>query len=594
MRSPSKLTSRLNSMVPYLAMAVVVIGFALRLYNLASESLWYDELLQLDIAQQPLNTLLPALPIHSAVPLDYIITHFWIILGQQEFWVRLPAVLLGTLTLPLAYQLGRRLLGSGEGLLLMLLLTFSPFHIQYSQEVRPYALLLLGIIIAGIAWWGVWRSGRWWYLGALQLGVLLFSLAHLFSIVILGPWLLFIVLVFLWGVLAPSGATMGDENGGTPPKPPDLRRNFQGGQHREHPLKAFGGLLITGFITLLILLALGWGTTFVRVSTRFSETIVEPEKSTASPADKPNQGSGPRLDWNFVQDKILSPLGAGGQTTALWLFNALAGLGLLYLLLQRRYKLLLLLVLWLFLPIIFIVAFLVHRGEFFAPRYILSVLPAYLMLVASGIVALPRWLKTPLLSGLLLLLLGSVVILSMSRGLNDYYDTLSKEDWRLVTKFIAQNAQPEDTVIAVNAERTLNWYYPSATAADNSYDDLESIQTVVTQSERSWVIVSIFAAYLGERDARIKAWLSEQGAIRLVIDPLIEVYYLGPDTSPDQLLAEIQQFALPVNHSLYASLARENRHQPEIARSYFQLAIEHAPDEATRAQYKADLEVLTR
>ena len=51
------------------------------------------------------------------------------------------------------------------------------------------------------------------------------------------------------------------------------------------------------------------------------------------------------------------------------------------------------------------------------------------------------------------------------------------------------------------------------------------------------------------------------------------------------LLPEIEGFVLPVDHVLYASLARENRHRPAIARRYYQLAIEHVPDVDTRAEY---------
>ena len=72
------------------------------------------------------------------------------------------------------------------------------------------------------------------------------------------------------------------------------------------------------------------------------------------------------------------------------------------------------------------------------------------------------------------------------------------------------------------------------------------------------------------------------------------MYYLGQDTDPDQLLKEIQGFALPSNASLYASLARENRRRPDIARQYYQLAIEHAPDEETRTEYQAALNALPR
>jgi 4-amino-4-deoxy-L-arabinose transferase-like glycosyltransferase len=558
-----------SKLIPFIASSIIMLGFTLRLYDLAKESLWYDELLQLDIAQQPLVGILPALPRHAAVPLDYLTTHFWILLGRQEYWVRLPAVLLGTLTLPLAYQFGRKLLGAGSsGLLFMLLLTVSPFHVRYSQEVRPYAWLLLGVILAGYAFWQFRRTGRWRHLLLLQVGVLIFSLSHFFAIVIFGPWLLF---AGLDAYFNPA---------------------------RRQAVKALVGLLITGFVALVILLSLGWGQTFVKVSTLFGETLVDPEQFVAEPTEKPNQGLGPTVDVNFVKYQILTPLGGGGTDTTLQFFNGLAGLGLIYLLLYKRYKLVLFLVLWIFLPIITIVAFLLHRGEFFASRYILSVLPAYLILVTVGLLALPRWLRCAdprWLSLAALLLLSGVVFVDMAKALDQTYKFKEKEDWRLVTEFIRENVGPHDAVLAVNAESTMNWYYPPATAPLDTYDDLETIKATVTQAERSWVVVSFFTTYLGERDAQIKVWLSEQGAIRLLIDPLIAVYYLGPPgTDPDQLLAEIQGFALPVDHALYASLARENRRQPEVARQYYRLAIDNSPNDEVRVQYQADLEALSR
>jgi hypothetical protein len=79
----------------------------------------------------------------------------------------------------------------------------------------------------------------------------------------------------------------------------------------------------------------------------------------------------------------------------------------------------------------------------------------------------------------------------------------------------------------------------------------------------------------------------------MVLDPVITVYYLGYTATPDELLADIQEFALPVDHALYASLARENRRHPDVARRYYRLAIDHAPDDPTRAIYQAALDAIT-
>lgn len=552
--------------IVFTVLVITALGFALRLYTLGSESLWYDELLQLDIAQGPLSGILPQLPRHTAVPLDYFISHFWILLGRQDSWVRLPAVMIGTLTLPLAYGLGRRLLGRSEGLLLIALLALSPFHIRYSQEARPYALVVLGVMLTVYALWQYRATGRRLYLVMLQIGVLIFALAHLFALIIFVPFV-------LWAGL-----------------------DFIQARPRLAAARTLGALVGTGAVALVILLALGYGGALFYSTREFGKAVAEPEKFTAEAQEKPNQGDGPQVNDFFIKNQIFGPLGAGDSEPVLWLVNGLVGVGLLYLLTQKRYSLSLLLSLWIILPIGAIVAFLVYRGTFFSPRYIISTLPAYLILLTVGLLALPRWLKCAepgWVSKGAFLILSGLVLWAFGVALGQLYFEQKNENWRLVSQFLAQNAQPDDAVILVNAEATMNWYYPPARAELDRYDGLTAVQTEVSEARRSWVIISIFSNYIGEDVLKMRAWLGEQGAIRLVFDPVIDVYYLGPDTNPPQLLKEIQTMALPVDHALYASLARENRRDPDVARRYYELAIANAPDEETRAEYQAGLEELS-
>lgn len=549
------------------AFGLIVLGFGLRLYRLASESLWYDELLQLDVAQgMPpglggVATIFPRLRGHAAVPLDYLIAHFWIWLGRGEGWTRLPAVLVGTLTLPVAYELGRRLLGRTEGLLLMALLAVSPFHVRYSQEVRPYALVVLGVSLALFGYWGLRQSGRRRDFFRLQAGVLIFSLAHFFAWTILAPLLLF-------------SAT-----------------DFVHDARRKRATRLMGLLLATLILPLILLLLSGWGGLFYTLK-GFGEALVEPDKFTAAPEQKLDKGQGPEVNGAFIKFEVLAPLSSSAADTSLWLFNLLAGLGFVYLLAQKRNSLGFFLLLWLVLPVVIIVAFLVYRGAFFAARYIIFILPAYLLLLTLGLLALPRWLKCAeprWLSLLAFLLFGGLVLANFSGGLERLYSDKSKEDWRLVGQFINQNAGPSDKVIAMRAEPAINWYYPQGWAAPNYFWTLDEIRETVAEARRSWVILSIFSATV---DDRVEAWLTEQGAVKFELDPLITVYYLGVNATPDQLLAEAQHFALPVNAALYASLAVQNRSRPDIARQYYRLAIEHAPSDELRAEYQAALNVL--
>jgi 4-amino-4-deoxy-L-arabinose transferase-like glycosyltransferase len=491
-------------------------------------------------------------------------SHIWIFLGRSDGWLRIPAVLAGALTLPLVYQLGRRLLGRAEGVLLMLLLAVAPFHVRYSQEARPYALLVLGAVLAAYALWRLRATGRWHYVVPLQIGVLVFTLAHFFGLAMLGPLVLFAVIDFLFN-----------------------RQRQRAGQ----------SLLALGAVTLLpvaIYLALGWGETLFYSTRDYSEALVEPEKLTAE--EKPDHGLGPQVDAAFIKYEIMAPLVGGGADISLWYLNILAGLGLVYLWTRRKVKASLLLLLWLGLPIVIVVTFLMFRGTFFASRYIIMVIPAYLMLVAAGLLALPRWLRCSeprWLSLLALFVLGGFVLADAGADLGRQYQHKNKENWRLVGDFIAQNAGPHDAVIAMRAEPAINWYYPRAWAAPNYYWDLDIIKATAAGAERSWVILSIFSSKV---DDQVEAWLSagENNAIRFELDPGIRVYYFGPTASREQLLEEVRGFVLPVDSAIYANLARENRQQPAIARRYYQLAIEHALTDQARAEYQAALETLAQ
>jgi 4-amino-4-deoxy-L-arabinose transferase-like glycosyltransferase len=123
---------------------IILMGFGLRVYQLGSDSLWNDEAGVVLAALLPnLQTLISAIRSHAmAMPMDYLVIRGVIRLGFQEFVLRLPAAVFGTLTLAIFYRLSRKLIGEIAALFAVLLLALSPLHIMYSQEVRFYASLV--------------------------------------------------------------------------------------------------------------------------------------------------------------------------------------------------------------------------------------------------------------------------------------------------------------------------------------------------------------------------------------------------------------------------------------------------------------------
>ncbi|MBI5669040.1 MAG: glycosyltransferase family 39 protein [Chloroflexi bacterium] len=135
---------------------ILLLALMLRLVNLGTRSLWYDEAFAVLFSEKGLDAMLAgtltpvaggAADIH---PLLYYSTlNLWMaVFGQSPAAVRLWSVLLGVATVGVMYLLGRDLFGARTGLVAALITAVAPFHVQYSQETRMYALLGLLLLLA--------------------------------------------------------------------------------------------------------------------------------------------------------------------------------------------------------------------------------------------------------------------------------------------------------------------------------------------------------------------------------------------------------------------------------------------------------------
>ena len=127
---------------------IVIGGFALRLYRLGAQSLWYDETVSAYLASQSI----PRLVAHTAgdihPPGYYVFLHLWLRLaGDSEFALAFFSLVFGVLLIALSFALARRLLGQTAALWSALLVATSPYNVWYSQEVRMYTLgAVLGLV----------------------------------------------------------------------------------------------------------------------------------------------------------------------------------------------------------------------------------------------------------------------------------------------------------------------------------------------------------------------------------------------------------------------------------------------------------------
>ena len=152
---------------------LTLLALALRLYCLDCYGLWYDEVASVEIARRgPWAVITDRFGgMLVQTPLHYL--QVWLTLlpgdpASSAVWVRLPSVLAGTLTLPVVYGLGRMMFGQAAALVAALLLMVSPVHIGYSQDARPYALLVLFTAISVYCLLRAEREegaemSRWWW-----------------------------------------------------------------------------------------------------------------------------------------------------------------------------------------------------------------------------------------------------------------------------------------------------------------------------------------------------------------------------------------------------------------------------------------------
>ncbi|HJY80413.1 MAG TPA: glycosyltransferase family 39 protein, partial [Candidatus Binatia bacterium] len=122
-------------------------------------------------------------------PLYCIIMFPWTrIFGEHELAVRIPSLLFGISSIVLTFWIGRAYGSLIMAFLAALLLCFSPAHVWYSQEATPYAMTLFFLLATVFAWLRLREvpSHRAWY--SVYLSMLLAAVfTHYYAAVFLLP-----------------------------------------------------------------------------------------------------------------------------------------------------------------------------------------------------------------------------------------------------------------------------------------------------------------------------------------------------------------------------------------------------------------------
>ncbi len=136
-----------------LLLAIVAVGAVLRLVQLGARPLWIDEYATWkQIHPGPGHGFWEQVRDNVQGPLYLAILWPLRAWTPVEWWLRLPALVAGVASIPLAWLLGRRWATPRTGVWLALLVALNPFAVWYAQEARGYSLMLLCSLAATLVW----------------------------------------------------------------------------------------------------------------------------------------------------------------------------------------------------------------------------------------------------------------------------------------------------------------------------------------------------------------------------------------------------------------------------------------------------------
>jgi len=130
---------------------LILVGGAMRLYALGEKALWVDEINSVQHAKT-VEVLMDHCRTGHEPPLRYLLVWALQRAPNPDFAVRLPAAVLGTLSILLMLWVGERLWNWRAGVVAAVLLLLSPWHLNHSQDARYYAVMLfLALAAVGLA-----------------------------------------------------------------------------------------------------------------------------------------------------------------------------------------------------------------------------------------------------------------------------------------------------------------------------------------------------------------------------------------------------------------------------------------------------------
>ena len=140
---------------------IIALAALTRFLFLSKKSFWLDEGASVALARLPWHEFIERLSTHEAnMAVYYFLLRAWLHFGHSEFWIRTLSVIPGIATIPVVYAIGKKLFDHRIGLAAALLLCVHVGHVAYSQEARGYSLAVFFASISCLYFLRMMEDGR--------------------------------------------------------------------------------------------------------------------------------------------------------------------------------------------------------------------------------------------------------------------------------------------------------------------------------------------------------------------------------------------------------------------------------------------------
>lgn len=190
---------------------IIIIGAALRLYNLTAVSLWHDEAFSALLIRYPFSEMMQRIALDVHPPFYYLILRLWdFVFGDTLFSLRLFSAFWGILVIPFAYLFVKAAFKNERlALISAALIAINPFQIQYATEARMYTLGTFLIVFS--SWLLAKALGskryKWWLFYGIAASAAIYT--HYYLIFSVAAQLIFIL---YWTISAQGRPAFGGKN----------------------------------------------------------------------------------------------------------------------------------------------------------------------------------------------------------------------------------------------------------------------------------------------------------------------------------------------------------------------------------------------